>query len=213
MFGGLAFLIGGNMAVAASGQGGLLVRVDPAESDALVATTNARLMEMRGRRMQGGCGSTRKMFALSVTSPSGWNSARLMRVRCPRSDSCPEHPRDGCRPGARGEDPDARRRRPGGTARARPDGRWAGRARQRGARGDCERQRRERPVRLPLGSGLPKSRASASHPSRPRPFLKATRAARRTPLTTGVAPPVPRRSSREHRCHRIGRTPDRGRDR
>jgi TfoX/Sxy family transcriptional regulator of competence genes len=53
MFGGLAFLIGGNMAVAASGQGGLLVRVDPAQSDTLVATTNARLMEMRGRRMQG----------------------------------------------------------------------------------------------------------------------------------------------------------------
>jgi TfoX/Sxy family transcriptional regulator of competence genes len=53
MFGGLAFLVGGNMAVAASGQGGLLVRVDPAQSDKLVATTNARLMEMRGRSMQG----------------------------------------------------------------------------------------------------------------------------------------------------------------
>jgi hypothetical protein len=53
MFGGLAFLIGGNMAVAASGQGGVLVRVDPEESDALVATTNARPMEMRGREMQG----------------------------------------------------------------------------------------------------------------------------------------------------------------
>ncbi len=53
MFGGLAFLIGGNMAVAASGQGGILVRVDPAESNTLVGTTNARLMEMRGRRMQG----------------------------------------------------------------------------------------------------------------------------------------------------------------
>jgi TfoX/Sxy family transcriptional regulator of competence genes len=53
MFGGLAFLIGGNMAVAASSQGGVLVRVDPAQSDTLVATTNARLMEMRGRRMQG----------------------------------------------------------------------------------------------------------------------------------------------------------------
>ena len=52
MFGGLAFLIGGNMAVAA-GQGGVLVRVDPAQSDTLVATTNARLMEMRGRSMQG----------------------------------------------------------------------------------------------------------------------------------------------------------------
>jgi TfoX/Sxy family transcriptional regulator of competence genes len=53
MFGGLAFLVAGNMAVAASGQGGLLVRVDPAESDALVATTNARPMEMRGRTMRG----------------------------------------------------------------------------------------------------------------------------------------------------------------
>lgn len=53
MFGGLSFLIGGNMAVAASGQGGLLVRVDPEQSDTLVATTNARLMEMRGRQMKG----------------------------------------------------------------------------------------------------------------------------------------------------------------
>ena len=53
MFGGLAFLIGGNMAVAASGQGGPLVRVDPAQSDKLVASTNARPMEMRGRSMQG----------------------------------------------------------------------------------------------------------------------------------------------------------------
>jgi TfoX/Sxy family transcriptional regulator of competence genes len=53
MFGGLAFLIGGNMAVAASGQGGVLVRVDPAQSEVLLATTNARLMEMRGRPMQG----------------------------------------------------------------------------------------------------------------------------------------------------------------
>jgi hypothetical protein len=53
MFGGLAFLIGGNMAVAASGQGGVLVRVDPDESDELVATTPATLMEMRGRSMRG----------------------------------------------------------------------------------------------------------------------------------------------------------------
>jgi TfoX/Sxy family transcriptional regulator of competence genes len=53
MFGGLAFLIRGNMAVAASGQGGVLVRVDPAKSEDLVATTKARPMEMRGRPMQG----------------------------------------------------------------------------------------------------------------------------------------------------------------
>jgi TfoX/Sxy family transcriptional regulator of competence genes len=53
MFGGLAFLVRGNMAVAASGQGGVLVRVDPASSDRLLATTSARPMEMRGREMRG----------------------------------------------------------------------------------------------------------------------------------------------------------------
>ena len=53
MFGGLAFLVGGNMAVGASGQGGLLVRVDPAQSNELVASTPATLMEMRGRTMAG----------------------------------------------------------------------------------------------------------------------------------------------------------------
>jgi TfoX/Sxy family transcriptional regulator of competence genes len=53
MFGGLAFLVGGHMAVAASGQGGVMVRVDPEQSDELVASTRARPMEMRGRTMQG----------------------------------------------------------------------------------------------------------------------------------------------------------------
>jgi hypothetical protein len=53
MFGGLAFLIGGNMSVAASGQGGLLVRVDPDETDALVGKPHARRFHMRGRDMQG----------------------------------------------------------------------------------------------------------------------------------------------------------------
>jgi TfoX/Sxy family transcriptional regulator of competence genes len=53
MFGGLSFLIGGNMAVAASGQGGILVRADPIQSEKLVATTSATLLEMRGRRMLG----------------------------------------------------------------------------------------------------------------------------------------------------------------
>jgi TfoX/Sxy family transcriptional regulator of competence genes len=53
MFGGLAFLVGGNMAVAASGQGGLLVRVDPAESATLVRTSGASVAVMRGREMPG----------------------------------------------------------------------------------------------------------------------------------------------------------------
>jgi TfoX/Sxy family transcriptional regulator of competence genes len=53
MFGGLAFLVGGNMAVAASGQGGLMVRVDPEATEALLAEAHARPFEMRGRAMQG----------------------------------------------------------------------------------------------------------------------------------------------------------------
>ena len=53
MFGGLSFLVNGNMSVAASGQGGLLVRVDPDESDALVKKAGVELMEMGGRSMQG----------------------------------------------------------------------------------------------------------------------------------------------------------------
>jgi TfoX/Sxy family transcriptional regulator of competence genes len=53
MFGGLAFLIGGNMAVSASGQGGLMLRCDPADSDALSAKPHASRMVMRGRAMDG----------------------------------------------------------------------------------------------------------------------------------------------------------------
>jgi TfoX/Sxy family transcriptional regulator of competence genes len=53
MFGGLAFLVRGNMAIAASGQGGILVRVDPATSEELVRTTPATVAVMRGREMPG----------------------------------------------------------------------------------------------------------------------------------------------------------------
>jgi len=53
MFGGLAFLINGNMAVSASGQGGLLVRVEPGATDRLVRGAHVRRFEMRGREMDG----------------------------------------------------------------------------------------------------------------------------------------------------------------
>jgi TfoX/Sxy family transcriptional regulator of competence genes len=53
MFGGLAFLVGGNMSVAASGQGGLMVRVAPGDTDTLTSKPHARPFEMRGRAMQG----------------------------------------------------------------------------------------------------------------------------------------------------------------
>jgi hypothetical protein len=53
MFGGLAFMVGGNMAISASGRGGALVRVNPAETGALLATANATVAVMGGRTMQG----------------------------------------------------------------------------------------------------------------------------------------------------------------
>lgn len=52
MFGGLAFLVNGNMALAASGQGGLMVRCDPAASEAFLAD-GVEPMEMRGKAMAG----------------------------------------------------------------------------------------------------------------------------------------------------------------
>jgi len=53
MFGGLAFLIGGHMAISASGQGGALVRVDPEATSSLVAGGTAEVAVMRGRPMAG----------------------------------------------------------------------------------------------------------------------------------------------------------------
>ena len=53
MFGGLAFLVGGNMAIAASGEGGALVRIDPHDSEKLVASGKAEVAVMRGKAMRG----------------------------------------------------------------------------------------------------------------------------------------------------------------
>ena len=53
MFGGLAFLIGGNMAASASSQGGMLLRVDPAQTESLVSEPYVDRFEMRGRAMDG----------------------------------------------------------------------------------------------------------------------------------------------------------------
>ena len=53
MFGGLAFLLGGHMAVAASGKGGLLLRCDPAATEALIAKPGASRFVMRGKEMDG----------------------------------------------------------------------------------------------------------------------------------------------------------------
>lgn len=53
VFGGLAFMIGGNMAISASSNGGIIVRVDPADGPELAVTTPAEMMAMRGRTMAG----------------------------------------------------------------------------------------------------------------------------------------------------------------
>jgi hypothetical protein len=53
MFGGLAFLVDGHLAVSASGQGGLLLRVDPADADRLVTADHVERFVMRGRQMDG----------------------------------------------------------------------------------------------------------------------------------------------------------------
>lgn len=53
MFGGLAFLVHGNMAVAAAGQGGLLLRIDPVDVETLTAQPHVERFEMRGRPMNG----------------------------------------------------------------------------------------------------------------------------------------------------------------
>jgi TfoX/Sxy family transcriptional regulator of competence genes len=53
MFGGLAFLVNGNMSVAASGQGGLMVRVPPDDTESLLEGVHVRPMVMRGRETRG----------------------------------------------------------------------------------------------------------------------------------------------------------------
>ncbi|MGZ6880982.1 MAG: TfoX/Sxy family protein [Mycobacteriaceae bacterium] len=74
MFGGLAFLIHGNMAVSASSQGGLLLRIDPADASALLSEPHAHPFEMRGRAMEGwlrvdaeGLGTDRQLVEQWVT--------------------------------------------------------------------------------------------------------------------------------------------------
>jgi TfoX/Sxy family transcriptional regulator of competence genes len=53
MFGGIAFMVDGKLAIAASGQGGVLVRVDPGDAEELVARGAAQPAVMRGRELKG----------------------------------------------------------------------------------------------------------------------------------------------------------------
>ncbi len=82
MFGGLAFLINGNMSVAASGQGGLLVRCDPTQTDSLLDEPGAEPMVMRGRAMDGWLrvdeGSVGSAAALEAWVRRGVTTARAL---------------------------------------------------------------------------------------------------------------------------------------
>lgn len=63
MFGGLAFLVHGNMAVSASSRGGLLLRIDPAAAETLTQRPGAHRFEMRGREMDGWLGIDSEVVA------------------------------------------------------------------------------------------------------------------------------------------------------
>ena len=89
MFGGLAFLVRGNMAVTASGRGGVMVRVDPAKLETLLATTNAQQVEMGGREMRGwlrvGADDVRTKRQLARWVSLGIAMARSLPAKQPRS--------------------------------------------------------------------------------------------------------------------------------
>jgi hypothetical protein len=87
MFGGLAFLIGGNMAISASGQGGALVRVDPAESDALCQTTTATMAVMGGREMLGWLRISSTTWKPTIIFPDGSAGLSDTPGHCHRSAS------------------------------------------------------------------------------------------------------------------------------
>jgi hypothetical protein len=82
MFGGLAFLIQGNVAVSASSQGGLLLRVDPAEAESLISEPHVRRFEMRGRKMEAGFGWTPRWSRATTTCEAGCGTVSRTCVRC-----------------------------------------------------------------------------------------------------------------------------------
>ena len=77
MFGGLAFLINGNMSVAASGRGGLMVRVPPDETEKLLARDHVEPMVMAGAKPAAGCGSPRRREDQAAAAVLGDAGRRL----------------------------------------------------------------------------------------------------------------------------------------
>jgi hypothetical protein len=91
MFGGLAFLIRGNMALAASSEGRRHGPRRPAQSDSLLATTNAMLVNMRGRDMPGWLHISSDELRTDEQLAPGSRSAQDTHAHCPPNKSPPEH--------------------------------------------------------------------------------------------------------------------------
>jgi hypothetical protein len=84
MFGGLAFVVNGHMAVSASAQGGLLLRCDPADTDDLTETPHASGFEMRGREMDGWLRVGPGPSTTTPSSAGGWASASPTSAPSPK---------------------------------------------------------------------------------------------------------------------------------
>ena len=84
MFGGVAFLVRGNMAVAEIGQGGILVRVNPEQSSKLVSTTKAEPMVMRDlQRVCSGCDHKQECADHMAVG----DAAQTYRAFCPNAET------------------------------------------------------------------------------------------------------------------------------
>jgi hypothetical protein len=87
MFGGLVFLVGGKMSVAAGGQGSLIVRVDPGDTDEFLAEPHAHPFVMGGRPMEGRYASTPRACEQNASSNAGSGAASRRPARFRRSGS------------------------------------------------------------------------------------------------------------------------------
>jgi hypothetical protein len=86
MFGGLAFLIAGNMSVSVSGQGGLLLRIDPEQTFELLGKPHAHPSVMRGRPMDGWLRVEPDACAPGPSCSAGWRAASATPRRCRPND-------------------------------------------------------------------------------------------------------------------------------
>ncbi len=89
MFGGLAFLINGNMSVAASSKGGLMVRVPPDETERLLTRDHVEPMVMAGRETRGWLRVRPEGLGPSASCSRGWSAAWTTRRAFPPDDAPP----------------------------------------------------------------------------------------------------------------------------